>query len=111
MGGCAPATPCMPNCSLSTGRAGLRMGVWQGGRAERGIACSVSMGALGSSAAMRAAAVTSLGLGSGLPAGLPTGLPASQPQLSASQPGSARPTSAVLTPADAPVQNQTIAKG
>ena len=79
------------------------------------MVCSVSMGALGSSAALRAAANTSLGLSHGLPTGLPNGMPngmpVSQPQPSASQPGSARPASAAPTSADAPAQSQPIAKG
>lgn len=78
--------------------------------------CSVSMGALGSSAALRAAAATSLSLSNGLQAthlrsGLPMGLPASLPRASAPQPGSARPASAAPASTDLPPQSQPLAKG
>lgn len=74
---------------------------------------SVSMGALGSSAALRAAAVTSLGLSNSMAASqgrpaLPPGLPTSQ---AASQPGTARPASSTPAPGDHPLQTQPLAKG
>ena len=81
-------------------------------------ACSVSMGALGSSAALRAAAATSLGLSNGMQASqlhsnLPPGLPQSTslPHPSTSQPSSSRPPSAALTSsANPPVQSQPLGK-
>ena len=77
------------------------------------IDCSVSMGALGSSAALRAAAATSLGLSNSMAASqgrpaLPPGLPTSQ---AASQPVITRPASSTPAPGDHPPQTQPLAKG